>query len=47
LISDDAEPNDYNEYVLAAHVKFIEQTGAKVVPVSYRLEKESLINLLK
>jgi hypothetical protein len=47
LKSEDGESNKYNEYVPAAHVKFIEQTGAKVVPVSYRLEKNSLVKLLK
>lgn len=36
----------YHEFVPAAHVQFIEQTGAKVIPVSYRLEKESMYRLL-
>jgi hypothetical protein len=46
LKSEDGESTRYNEYVPAAHVKFIEQTGAKVVPVSYRLKRESLFKLL-
>ena len=43
---EDGEVSGYAEYVPAAHVKFIEQTGAKVIPVSFRLEKDSLISLL-
>lgn len=36
----------YDEYIPAAHVKFIEQTGAKVIPISYHLERASLESLL-
>lgn len=36
----------YDEYIPAAVVKFIEQTGAKVVPVSYHLTRSSLVVLL-
>lgn len=36
----------YDEYIPAATVKFIQQTGAKVIPVSYHLTKSSLFNLL-
>lgn len=38
--------SNYDEYIPAAHVKFIQQTGCKVVPVSYKLEEEDLIALL-
>lgn len=46
LKSDDNVMAGYDEYVPAAHVKFIEQTGAKVVPVSYKLTRTSLYQLL-
>lgn len=36
----------YDEYIPTATVKFIQQTGAKVIPVSYHLTKSSLFNLL-
>lgn len=38
--------SSYDEYIPAALVKFIEQTGAKVVPVSYKLTRTSLYKLL-
>jgi hypothetical protein len=45
-LKQDDEVSEYQEYIPAAHVKFIEQTGAKVVPVSYKMSKEELYSLL-
>ena len=47
LKSDDNVMEGYDEYVPAAHVKFIEQTGAKVIPISYKLTRSSLYSLLE
>lgn len=38
--------SDYQEYIPASHVKFLEQTGAKVIPVSYKLSRDELYDLL-
>lgn len=46
LKSNDNIMSGYDEYIPASHVKFIEQTGAKVIPVSYKLTKTSLYKLL-
>ena len=35
-----------DEYIPAAHVKFLEQAGIKVVPVSYKLQNPALTKLL-
>ena len=36
----------YDEYVPAAHVRFLEQSGAKVIPISYHLTRSALVRLL-
>ncbi len=36
----------WTEYIPSSHVKFLEQTGAKVIPISYKLSKEELYKLL-
>jgi len=36
----------WNEFIPSSHVKFLEQTGAKVIPLSYKLSKTDLIKLL-
>jgi hypothetical protein len=36
----------WTEYIPSSHVKFLEQTGAKVIPISYTLSKEELTRLL-
>jgi hypothetical protein len=36
----------WTEYIPSSHVKFLEQTGAKVIPISYTLSKEDLTRLL-
>ena len=36
----------YQEYIPVSHVKFLEASGAKIVPISYRMEKSDLIELL-
>lgn len=46
LTSADGMRVGFDEYIPAAVVKFIQQTGAKVVPVSYHLTKASLFKLL-
>ena len=38
--------NNYTEYIPASFVSFIEQTGARVIPVSYKLTRDSFYNLL-
>lgn len=37
---------EWTEYIPTSHVHFLEQTGAKVIPVSYAIEKEKLYTLL-
>jgi gamma-glutamyl hydrolase len=32
---------------MMSHVKYLEAAGARVVPISYRLDKNGLINLLQ
>jgi hypothetical protein len=46
LKNDDIVLSGYDEYIPAALVQFIEQTGAKVIPVSYKLTRTSLYRLL-
>ena len=36
----------WTEYIPSSHVKFLEQTGAKVVAISYTLDKRELFRLL-
>ena len=36
----------WTEYIPSSHVKFLEQTGAKVVAISYKMKKDDLHNLL-
>ena len=36
----------FDEYVPAAHVKFLEQVGIKVVPISYKLSMQALTEKL-
>lgn len=36
----------WSEFIPSSHVKFIEQTGAKVVQISYKLPKDQLYSLL-
>jgi hypothetical protein len=38
--------SEYKEFIPSSHVKFIEQTGTKVVPISYKLSKPDLLALL-
>ena len=37
---------NWKEYVPSSHVKFLEQTGAKVISISYKTEKDDLYELL-
>ena len=37
---------EWTEYVPSSHVKFLEQTGAKVVPISYNIHKTELVAIL-
>lgn len=37
---------EWKEYVPSSHVKYLEQTGAKVVAVSYTMQKDDLYDLL-
>lgn len=37
---------EWTEYVPSSHVKFLEQTGAKVVPISYNIHKTELLAIL-
>jgi hypothetical protein len=37
---------DWSEFIPSSHVRYLEQTGAKVVAVSYMLQKDTLIALL-
>lgn len=36
----------WTEYIPSSHVKFLEQTGAKVVAISYKMKKDDLYDLL-
>jgi hypothetical protein len=36
----------WTEYIPSSHVKFLEQTGAKVVSISYTLSKSELYRVL-
>lgn len=47
LKSQDNIMTGYDEYIPAAHVKFIEQTGARVIPVSYKLPRSELYATLQ
>ena len=37
---------NWKEYIPSSHVKFLEQTGAKVISISYKTEKDDLYELL-
>lgn len=37
---------DWKEYIPTSHVKFLEQTGAKVVSISYTTNKDDLYDIL-
>ena len=37
---------DWKEYIPASHVKFLEQTGAKVISISYTTQKDDLYDIL-
>ena len=36
----------WTEYIPISHVHFLEQTGAKVIPISYAVDQSTLISLL-
>ena len=46
LHKDEEKMTMVNEYIPTAHVKFLEQAGIKVVPVSYQKSEEELTELL-
>ena len=33
-------------FIMMPHVKYLEAAGARIVPISYRLDKNGLVNLL-
>ena len=33
-------------FIMMSHVKYLEAAGARIVPISYRLDKNGLVNLL-
>ena len=37
---------DWTEFIPSHHVRYLEQTGSKVVPLSYKLSNDDLIKLL-
>lgn len=41
-----AENSDWTEYIPSSHVKYLEQTGGKVVAISYQIDQERLEALL-
>lgn len=45
-LDDTSDLSTYSEYIPASHIKFLEQTGAKVIPISYKLSREDLYQLL-
>jgi len=46
LHKDEERMSTANEYIPTAHVKFLEQAGIKVVPVSYKMSGKELTQLL-
>ncbi len=40
------QDSDWTEYIPTSHIKYLEQTGSKVVPISYQAEEEDLVTLL-
>ena len=38
--------SQYTEYIPESHVRFLEQQGIKVIPISYTMEKTDLYDLL-
>ena len=40
------EVEGLEEYVPTSHVKFLEQAGIKVIPISYKTSEEELMKLL-
>ena len=35
-----------NTYIMSSHVKFLEQSGARIIPVNYRLKPSTMEKLL-
>jgi hypothetical protein len=33
-------------FIVMSHIKYLEAAGARIVPISYRLDKNGLVNLL-
>jgi hypothetical protein len=42
LTKEGIEVGEIKEYIPSAHVSFLEQSSLRVVPISYRLDKEEL-----
>ena len=40
------EETEWTEYISTSHVHFLEQTGAKVIPISYAIDQSTLVSLL-
>jgi len=40
------ENGEWTEYIPSSHIKYLEQTGAKTVPISYQLRDDQLTELL-
>ena len=40
------DETEWTEYIPTSHVHFLEQTGAKVIPISYAVDQAKLVSLL-